>query len=232
MWFLSSIVGWLDNVSEYFYDAYLEVRGWIYPFSYLSIPLYYLYRAFNELAYYFGEFNGWLSWAADRIDSILDTWDIQSLLRDTIDAAINAWDWVVNAFRNVWVIVDEWWFATQGVVLAWVAEAKEYSKSLVDMLGQSLARLQYQWDNFKPQLPTITEIISWFSNWWGNIQANLETWWTQKTLEIQSLIDSAFILRSDFWLGWQEQREAIMEFISDPLQWLYNRIDEFAERFW
>jgi len=232
MWFLSYIIEQLASARDWLLDAYYEVDGWIFPFYYLKYPLYGLYVVFYYLVYYFGDFNNWLVWAADRIDEILSEWDIWSLLSAPISWAETAYNWVNNATSNIWQTVNSWWTATSPTILGWIDAAKGYSLSLYNSLLSNLNTLQSEWDNFKADFPSLDNILLWFSNWWGNIRANLDLWWSDKLLEIQGLITSRLVEFAPFWEGWQDWRDQVAEFFSDPLQWVYDKLDEWFERFW
>lgn len=62
--------------------------------------------------------------------------------------------------------------------------------------------------------------------------ANLDSWWDDRLLDISALIDSAFLSREPFWAGWQDWKDAVIEFIQDPWQWFYDRLEELFDRFW
>lgn len=232
MWFLNSIVSWLDSVTGYFYDAYQEVSGWVFPFHYLSTPLYWLYHAFYYLTHYFGEFNNWLVWAAGRIDVILSTWDIWSYFETWFTYAQDAWSWVYNALYNVWNICNDWWSSAQYTVIGWIQDVQDYASSLFNQAVSLIAPLEDALASVIAWLPSIEEVISWWGNWTGNVWATITSWWSGAIGEVLALINSAFLEREPFWAGWQDWRDSVTEFFSDPLQWLYNKMDEWFERFW
>lgn len=229
MWFLDNIVEWLDNVTGYFYDAYQEVKGWIFPFYYLSSPLYLLYYAFYYLTFYFGQFNDWLDWAYDRIREILSSWDIWSVFEWWFTAAENAWNWVVNAFSNVWNIIDDWWTEARGTVIGWVNTALEYTYSLFNQVSSGLADA-WEWINeFIDRLPSLDEAIDWLKNWAGRVLARIIEWGFVTALDVAGLVATAFMDREDFWAGWQDWRDNVTEFFTSPLNFLVKQIETW---FW
>jgi len=227
MWFINAIVNWLSRVSDYLYDAYQEVRGWVWPFYYLANPLYYLSRAFSYITEYFGEFNEWAGNVADWLAGVLDLSQITAYFRTWIDAAIDAWDWVSRAFSNVWNIVDDWWSSTQFTVRAWIAEAKSYADSLLGEVNRMIANLQAAWDSLRGWIPTLEEISLWWGNWTGNVLTAINTWWNSTLLEVRALIDSAFLERESWWAGWEEMRDRVATFFSDPLEFLWDRFADW-----
>lgn len=223
MWFLDQIVSWLHSARDYFYDAYETVSSWVWPFYLLSYPLYSLYRVFFNLAIYFGEFNSWVDYVAGRVANILTFSNIYSYFKTYFDAAINAWNWVANAFWNVWSVVDSWWTTTQYTVLAWIDEARNWATTLFNQASLLLASLQAAWDNFKGMIPTIDDVIYWWNNWTGNVLLTVNTWWTGALLEVSALINSAFIERESWWAGWSNFRDQVALFFADPLEFLWDR---------
>lgn len=232
MWFINYIIEQLATARDRLLDAYNEVTGWIFPFGYLAYPLYGLYTAFYYLVYYFGNFNDWLVWADGRITQIISEYDIWSILSTPISWAQVAYNWVYYATYNVQTVITGWWSATSSTVMSWVYAANDYALFLYNSLLSSINIIQSQLDNLDLEFPDIPELLAWFLNWWGNILANLNLWWSDRLFEIQGLITSKFIEFTPFWEGWQELRSEVTEFFDDPLQWVYDKIDEFAERFW
>ena len=210
MSWMNSIISWLKDIESSFYDAYLEVYYWIYPFWLLAYPLLYISRGFGWLAYYFSFLNNWLVWAADEIDKILSTTDIWSYFKWWFNAAENAWSWVYDAVKNVKAIIESWWSSKYQDILALIEGAKGWSKALIDSVASQLSSLTTRWDSFTSSiLPNLAD--------WTGVEELIAT----ATSDLLPLIE-----------GWQEFKEAIVSFFSDPLQWLYNRLDEFFERFW
>lgn len=75
-------------------------------------------------------------------------------------------------------------------------------------------------------LPSWNEVWAWWTDWWGNILPNLTSWWNGRLLDIQSLIDTAFLDYTPFWEGWQDIRNEVLEFLSDPLDWIKTHVFE------
>ena len=227
MGFINNIVSALNDVSDYFYDIYREVYDWTYPF-WLAAPLfYYISRGFNHLAWDFYDFGEWVDDVADRVRDILDFSDIWDYFDYWFNRAAWAWDWVLRAWDNVWDIVNDWWSYTRYTVLAWVDEAKSYADALVVGVTNWLASLQEAWDSFKGRIPTIDEVILWWGNWTGNVTGIISTWWTGTLTEVKSLINSAFLEREPFWAGWQDWRDKVTEFFSDPVEFLWARFTDW-----
>lgn len=109
MYFINRIVEYLSDISDFFYDACLEVHSWVWPFWYLYVPLYALSLAFNKLAKRFSDFGDWVDDVADKLAAMATWSQILSMLSYWLDMAEDAWAWVRYAWSNVTSIIDDWW---------------------------------------------------------------------------------------------------------------------------
>lgn len=232
MWFLNYIVSRLVDISNFFYSAYLEVWGWVYPFYLLSYPLYNLYYAFNQLARNFYDFNTWVDDAAIKLANILSWSTIWSYILSWLPNLDDVNSWFYDWWGNVTSVINSWWASTSITVQGWIDAGQQWLQSQINTINTLLASLQSQVSELTGQLPSLNEILSWFSNWWGNVLAQVIAWGALTTLQIQSLIDSAFTVRGQFWAGWQDVRDNVIDFFTDPWGWLYNSFDDFIERYW
>lgn len=227
MWFMAEIVGLLEEVSAWFYEAYRRVHGWVYPFNLLASPLLYISYAFYYLMDYFSQFNDWLTWAAGRLGQILDISAITSYFKTWINYAVMAYSWVFYAVSNVTDIVGTWWSSAQYIVQSWIDNARALLQSQINAINTLLANLQVLWQQFVDWMPSLSEIIAWFTNWWSKVLAQIIAWGALTALQIGNLIDSAFNLRESFWAGWQDIRDTVFEFFNDPLEWLWARFTDW-----
>lgn len=227
MWFLDQIISYLASARDWFFNAYNEVRGWVSPFYYLSTPLFYLYIAFDRLAIYFSYFNDWVSDAAAKLRTILSYSNIASYFKTIFDAATNAWSWVINAWGNVTDIINSWWSSTQQAVLAWLNDTVTFLLSLIGNLQTWLGTLQAAWDSFKGMIPSISEILSWFSNWWALILEKILAWGGLPAIFVQDLIDSTLRAWFPFYNTLAEIWGTIVEFFTDPLEFLLSRFTDW-----
>ncbi len=232
MWFAISIIERLTEAQDWFWDAYLEVRDWIFPFYFLWPPLYGLYVAFFYLVYAWDAFSRWLTWANNMIVAFPTTWTFWVYFEEWLMAGWNAWEWVINAIGNVWSIIDNWWSATSSDVLGWIEQTWQNTLYWLNDLQGQVNELRVLIQDLPGAIPDLSVILEWFTNWTGNVTSVINTWWTSTMGEVQELINSAFIVRSDFWAGWQEIRDQVTEFFTDPEDWLYKAADRIIERFW
>ncbi len=232
MQFMTWIIEELANVSDFFYDAYSEVKDWIFPFYYLKYPLLGLYTTFHWLSESFYDFYQWLDWAADRIDEILSWSNIRSLIGSWLYRIEDAVDWFLSWTYWVRQEISDWWTGILPYILTYVDNAVEGFTDLIEA-----------WDTFWTiTFPTWTtellrvgsELSAFFAFTLPTLVSFtwLTTWWNSKLTEIDTLINSWFLTFTPFWEGWLDWKGQVTEFFSDPYQWIYDRLDEFFERFW
>ena len=232
MWLMNWIVEQFYNAGNLFYGIYLEVLGWVWPFWWVADFFYTLSGSFYSLAWSFAELAVWLDSLAARVQQAL-TWDnAWNLILSHIPNLVEISSWFYYWYFNILNVVSEWWYSTQWIVLAWVDEAKNFANTLFSQVNSAVVLLQASWDSFKGMIPVIEEVVSWWGNWSGFVNQAINTWWTSAMGEVQGLINSAFIEREPFWAGWQDWRDKVTEFFTDPEEWLYKAVDRIIERFW
>lgn len=210
MSFIRIIVFWLEIARDWLYDAYVEVSGWIFPFFYLATPFWWLYNVFKWLAEKFVEFDEWLVWAWDRIKEILSEIDIWNILSTPIRWAETAWNWIVNSVSNIWTIITDWWGVVSSTVLGWIDTARDW---LLDRIDDVKALADKTWSNLTNFFTvTLPQLVGW-GELDSIIISTLRTW---------------FPMYNNFCYFW----DSIEEFFADPLEWIYNKLEEFFERFW
>lgn len=232
MSFMNDIISWLKDIEDYFYDAYLEVWDWVYPFWLLGYPLLSISRGFGWLAYYFGEFRNWLLWAKDEIDDILSWGNIKSRIRDWLDGIEDLVEWFGEWADHLLSTVNSWWEAVQVTVKGWIAIAVEGLAPLLEAWSTfwstiwpewtgKLSELRSLWDNFVEEtLPGLLDLTK------------LTEWWNARLVEIQQLINTALADWFPFYDELVAIWEDIKELFADPETWLLDKIERMLVRFW
>jgi len=223
MWFINGIVDALDWMSDLFLDIYVETKDWVWPFYYISDPFYWLVAATIRLAGYFIDLGDFLEMVDDRVDEILDEWDIRSMLRPWLDMAEDAWAWVQDATLELWGIVDEWWTTTASSVRDWIATAEAWLWAEMEKTRGWLHEVRTWWLEFIWRVPTIDEIITWFGDWGSKVITSVITWGALTATQIGELIDSKISELPSFWEGWQEVKDQVIAFFSDPVEFIWER---------
>jgi hypothetical protein len=225
--FLVSIVTWLANARDYLLNAYNTVNGWISPFNRLATPLYGLYNVFYNLTLYFFDFNTWLTWAANRIGQILDISQITTSFQTWIGWATFAYNWIGNAFSNITSHVTTWWNLASNPIRIFINKAIATVNITITNLANAITEVQTWWNSFKSKIPSLNEVLPWFTNWWANVLSKLSLWWNERLLDIKSLFNSWTLELAPFWAGWQEIRNTIFDFLNDPLEWLWSKFTDW-----
>jgi len=204
----------IRRIVRYLYQVFGDAALWCWshdpPFGWLGDFFLDVYNYLTDLHYGLYQFAQEYDSIWDAIVDIITESDIYRLLNKWLNYAQDAWEWVCHAFSNVVNIVDAWWDTVYSTVQGWITVATE-----------GLSELRAMWDNFWNEL--FPKLVNF--DWLG-------IWWDARLKDINSLIESWFIAFTPFWEGWLEVREAFSEFFADPLEWVYNKLDEFFERFW
>lgn len=227
MSFLNWIVEDLNTASDFFYDIYREVLGWVYPFWLAAEFFYSLSRVFNWLAWDFSDFAEWVYSVVDALATILSWTNIRSLIRGWLPDLEDVIDWWDRWWVWVGQEIDDWWGYTKNIVQGWIDSATEGFSDLVvawdtfwnitwPQWTGKLDTLKADWDIFwAVTFPTLVS-FTW-----------LTTWWTSTMVEVLNLIDTAFTLRESLWAGWQEIRAQVVEFFADPWEWLLAKFTDW-----
>ena len=232
MWFMSNIIQLCNDAAGWLYEIYLDIYGWPYPFWLAARSFLDLSYIFAGLAWRFSEFNDWLIWAGDKIESILSSGDILSFLSTWLDYATWAWTWVFNAIDNVTDIIDSWWTSIGSIVQGWIDQAKDYALGLVDQVEDSLANLRSSWDDFWTLTwPDLVADIGGLRSSWDSFLATtlpgLATW-----IGVQDLIESTIRTWFPFYDELVQFWSGIRDFFSDPEDYLVRKLETMLERFW
>jgi len=225
--FLEKITEWLLEVTGFFYSLYLEAVDWWSPFNLIAPFFLSLADAFAHLVTYFGKFNDWVDDVADKVKDILSSLDIKKLLKEWLDWAKDAWDWVKDATTNVQGIITAYWDTVSATVQA-----------SITTLTAALAALQVAWDTFWTiAFPVWTTHLDNILVKWGVFVVDtlpnlvnttgLATWWTTRLTDIGGLISTAFTEAAPLWAGWQDFKDRVAEFFTDPVEFIYERFTDW-----
>jgi len=210
LYFVDRIFSIVWDISDWFYEAYRIARDWWWPFDLLASPLRYISDYFWDLLTPISHLGDWIEDVVDTLQNILTFSNIWSYFKDWFQWAEWAYDWVRTARSKVDDIVNTWWSSTQQAVISWVNEAKAYALSLFTNLQSLLGSLQSTWDDF------ITQTLPNLADWTG----------------IQSMINTTLSIWFPFYNELTSLWSEIKKFFVDPLQYIYDKLDEFFERFW
>lgn len=210
MTFMRRIVEFLYDAGTFLYSIFLEVNDWVWPFYYAAEFFYDLSITFIKLAARFDEFREWLEWAEDEIGEILSWSRIKDKIREWLDGIEDLIDWFTDWWTHIKQEVEDWWGEKATAVKGWIEEATEGLEDLLE-----------DWDNFWDKILPELVNFTWLAEWWNTRLAEINSL-------IESVIKTWFPFYNDLVNLWSD----IKVFFADPLQWVYNKLDEFFERFW
>ena len=229
---VDNIIYQLDRLKGYFLNAYNIVSDWVWPFYYLASPLWSIYYAFHYLSIFFAQFNTTLDIIVDSLKTLVSWPTVWNNILSYVPNLLYISQWFYRWVTEVAYQISRWWNSTQQTVQGWITIAKQYLQTQIDSLVVALTNLQASVNELLAQIPSINEILAWFSNWWARILSPLTSWWNERLQDVNSLIDSALREWFPFYNDLVELWSDIKLFFTDPLQWLYNELDEWFERFW
>uniref|UniRef100_A0A6M3XWG6 Uncharacterized protein n=1 Tax=viral metagenome TaxID=1070528 RepID=A0A6M3XWG6_9ZZZZ len=227
MRWVDDIFSLIWDISEWFYDCYIEANTWVYPFRYVATPFYYLYRSFWNLLTPIAQFSDWVYDVQQKVTGILSFADIWTEFSKWFKWAEWAWSWVLDASLIINYYISNWWSSASLTVQSWISEARTYAESLVAGAMVIVTNLQAAWDAFKGKIPSIDAVVAWWGNWSGELLSVINTWWTGALLEVQVLINSAFTVRESLWSGWQDWRDQVIDFFTDPVEFLWAKFTDW-----
>ena len=227
MSFFNWIINTLGGISGSFYDAYLEVSGWVWPFYYLANPLYWASSRFADLSWDFYYFSEWAYDVWNRVTSILSWDNIWSLIKQYAGALLyelkGLWDW----WTSIWSEIGTWWSAVQYDVRGWIDTAvgglrdiagawSNFWNYLWPQLTRGFDSLKLGWDNFMYQtLPNLVN-FSW-----------LTTWWNSRLGDVRELVNTAIRDAAGLAEGWQDMRSIVVTFFQDPVEFIWQRFADW-----
>lgn len=185
-------------------------EGWLWPLNTLASFFRLLLSIANGLR---GAFYDFVVWAQriekNIVEFVTKSW-VFDFFSDPLYHLNQLWVWFLSWASNVTSIVSNWWRGVQSTVLGWVEATKTYALGLVNNLQGMFNSLQSSWNSFT-----------------GTVLPSLAS-----RFDVEALIKSAFAPWADLFNFWGKVGGEIKAFFADPLQWAYNKMDEFFERFW
>ncbi len=109
-----------------------------------------------------------------------------------------------------WDRLELWWADKKQDVLDLIAAGTAWVKDRIDSLSGVVDGLRSAWD--------------WFT---GTVLPGLADIWT-----VDNMISNALRPWADMFNWFEMFRSEVVEFFNDPWQWLYDRFEDFIERFW
>jgi len=217
---ISVLIGLCNTISNWFYEWYLLVLGWGGLLGNLADFFFQMTLLFNKVGWAFYDFYFW-------VDSINIAWSgifswetIKSLILSWLPGLEDALNWWGDWWHWIEQEVEDWWNSTKSTVQGWISIATE-----------GLDALKVAWNNFWnitwPQwIDNLSELRLLWDNFWTVTFPNLVNfswlgiWWDSQWLVIQQLIEDTIKVWFPFY-------DSVVEFITDPLEWLWTKVADW-----
>lgn len=226
------IIQELGGIATWFGEAAIWCWDHTLPLDWLGECFYEIHWYTLNLIRWFWDFDEWLFWAVLEIEEILNWSSIRSLIRNWLPDLEDLHDWWYNWTTWVGQQIESWWNTTVTTVQGWITAATE-----------GFAELRAAWDDFwQITWPSWTANFNTLKAAWDDFWVNifptlvsftwLGTWWDTRVLEVQRLIEDTIKVWFPFYESLARLWGDIELFFTDPLEWLYVKMDEWFERFW
>lgn len=180
---------------------------------------------------------GWINWAIYQAgkawDKAVAAWD------KAVEVGKKAWNDLMKEADKLWAKIDtwwddlgEWWTAKRRDIKDWIAAAKEGLLDLYNDLKKALGKLSSTWDNF------------WTSTWpqllkdFNTLLVKVGSFFTQtlprlaEKLDITKAFDTFRLEWRDLFNFWGEFKVELGKLLTDPEEWLLDKLEKMLARFW
>ena len=171
---------------------------------------YSLYTWLDDVRGWIGTLAVWYSGLLESLQEIFSWRSIVEWWQGAINKFNEIWDWFIDKFMFVWDIIEAWWSGVADTVKGWIEVAKQWVVGLIEDAQAGIDWLTVEWDKFwNDTLPGLLDFET-FQVFWDDLWRTLSA-----PLELLETFGGS-----------------IVEFFSDPFGWIYDRLDEFFERYW
>ncbi len=226
MRFIDWIIEELEDIADFFYDAYQEVKDWYPPFDLLKYPLYAMKGRFHWLAEWFEDFRDWLYWADDELDDMITSSNVFSLLSTWLDYAEDAWYWVRYAWNNVTAIIDEWWRSILPYLVTMVNDVKSWARTEINNAVENITQVVTNiYDYSRTIVNNITEYVTHVYN---NVYDYSQTIINNVTEYVTNVYNNVYDYTQTIINNITENVSNFITNINDYTQTTINNITEFV----
>ncbi|MBA7580684.1 hypothetical protein ES708_22578 [subsurface metagenome] len=221
MTFIARIAEKIWDIGEWFWDAYLEVKDWIYPFRLLADPLYEIQRYFGRLTYDIDDFGEWLDDALSQVVETLSWSNIRSLIRSWLPDIEDLVDWFQYWYYWVRQEIDDWWASEKLTVLWWIFDIKSWALTQINNAVEGITQVVTNvYDYSQTIINNVTEYITEVYN---NVYDYSQTTINNITENISNFITNVY----DYT---QTIINNITETITELIDW--DRVTTFINDWW
>lgn len=228
MRFIDDFFSLVWDISDWLYEAYLTVHGWVWPFWHLETPLYYLHVVFWKLLTPISRFGDFVDYVADKIAQIF-----------TREEGLELTDYAKNILRtridDVDKLVSQLSDDAKDIIKPALDKLRkdadfltDYAKNILAMDIADLAkRMGLTEEEFRDWLrPKINNLEGDIGSLSSSLQAEIET---IDRLDKEAKENTKAIGENTTWITSVKRfTDSIKLFFTNPLDWL---LDNFTDWF-
>lgn len=232
MWVVEYLIEKFNWLSEYFYDAYLEILALPWPLWMAAWPFYMVSWTCAEIANHFWHMYSYFGWIEQELRKILNWPLIWSRIRIYVPNILEIRDWFYYWREWVNYQIGQWWSVAQGTVWDWMRMWGDWASAWFEWFDASLVDLRSSWNSFwlitwPEMLSDLGGLRTAWEDFLSGIVPDLATW-----TGVSDLVESAFRTWFPFYDNLASLWGGIQEFFVDPEEWLYKSFDRIIERYW
>ena len=256
MYVIDRIAGYTGDAADWFYEVYLDVNSWVWPFWKAADWFYDLCYTFNRIKWRFEDFSEDMDDILDDLGDILSWSNIRSLMRSWLPDIEDLVDWWDRWWVWIGQEIDDWWDDIKWDVRSWIADVKswaiteinnavenitqvvtniwDYSQTIINNTTEYITQV---WNNFYDySVTTINNITETITQVWNNFYDYSVTTINNITETITQLIDwsKVTLFLNDWWnnitLDLEDLIDSTLKLwfpFYDDLVELWNSIAEF-----
>ena len=172
----------------------------------------------NTIADWAAEYS---AWAFDFQQEVLELFrDWQPVIQSALDLLNNPfasigqfidewWNNPANPIRTFidakWSQLEDWWLSKRSQVEAWIDTGTAWIQARLESAESLLNSLYATWDDFR------SEILPGLASY----------------LDVQAIINELLLTWSDLFNTWATIKDDIIEFFTDPLEWLWSKFADW-----
>lgn len=165
-------------------------------------------------------------WLASVVDWVKELWNI--LIAYINKQVQPLW----NRITTWWYDLSTWWSATWYSVTNWVNARFDSLKDwvgatrdwLVDRINAAASQLR---DSIAAAVSSLNRLIGQWNSFVTFTLPGLAS-----LVDITKAFDNFMLKWRDLFNWWGEFWRDVTDFFTNPFQWIYDRLDEFFERYW
>jgi len=254
MWFTDPIFSLVYDIADFFWYLYYESRDIPLVGSVISGIFLDIYFAIQNLLTPIANLGEWLDSLWLAIQTKVDETTFNSFVMNVaIDRFLIQYFWG-NRVAIFLEIIGDWWDSIDitipdiwADITAWtttqlnnlsntfntlIIDVKSWTTSQVNSARDFLITLLGNLEHWtRTQVNTLQATLTTLIDW-TNLTVWIANWWDDKLLDIEAMLNTRLLLWFPFYDELASLWSSIREFFVDPEQYVYDKLDNWFERFW